>query len=64
MRKRIGYICVISGVILLINPKMDIELIKTYIINNIHSLWPILLVLIGISLQSKAPKSRKKIKTS
>ena len=64
MRKRIGYICVISGIILLNNPDLDYENIINFIDNCLHKYWPILLVVIGFSLQSKNPKSRKKVKIS
>ena len=64
MRKRIGYICVISGIILLINPNMEYDLMKIFIANLLHKYWPILLVILGFSLQSKTPKSRKKVKIS
>ena len=59
MRKRIGFIFCMSGVLLLLNPSLEINdfvLVFNYIF--VHY-WPIGLIMIGLSLINQKNKPRR-----
>ncbi len=50
MRSRLGIIFCISGVILLIDPSLDIFLLLDHVASISKQYWPVFLILIGLKL--------------
>ncbi len=60
MRKRIGLVLCISGILLLIQPDIQEEqliLVLNYVL--VHY-WPLGLIMLGINMMSKKQKPRRK----
>lgn len=63
MRKRIGWILVISGAVLLLKPSFDVDMIMFGVHYIITNYWPAGIVFIGILLvwpQKRSASKRKK----
>ncbi|WP_416326482.1 hypothetical protein [[Eubacterium] hominis] len=59
MKQRIGLILALAGVILLIEPKMDINVMADTAQQLLIHYWPIGLVLLGACLITPKKKKRK-----
>lgn len=58
MKRRVGIILCISGIVLLIKPNFDLEQLS-YLLNYcLVSYWPLLLVFLGISMLQKKPNKK------
>lgn len=59
MSKRIGIICMITGIVLLLKPNFDFDQIMMTWNYMAVKYWPVLLIFVGFALQPRS-KSRKR----
>lgn len=59
MKKRIGGILIVSGAILLLNPNMEFSTWLPVLEKVLAAYWPVLLIILGLMLQSDRKKTKK-----
>ena len=59
MKKRIGGILIVSGVVLLLNPQMEFSALLQELKKVLISYWPLALIILGLTLQNDRGKAKK-----
>ena len=59
MKKRIGGILIVSGVVLLLNPQMEFSVLLPELEKVLISYWPLALIILGLTLQNDRRKAKK-----
>ena len=60
MRNKIGSICILAGIVFLLNPNYQLNSYVMWFETAFRKYWPLLLILFGMSLQTKSEKRKRK----
>ena len=60
MKQRLGIILILTGMILLINPEFEFNILIIYMKEFMIRYWPICLVVLGIALVNKRQGKHKR----
>lgn len=60
MKKRLGFIFCASGMMLMMQPEMDVEEISMFVNYVLVHYWPLALIVVGLSMMNKKQKPRRK----
>lgn len=60
MKRRIGFLLLLSGIILMIRPDVDGEQMLLLVNYVLVHYWPLGLIMVGMSMMNKKQKQRRK----
>lgn len=60
MKRRIGFLLLLSGIILMIRPDMNVEQVSLFMNYVVVHYWPLALIMVGMSMMNKKQKQRRK----